>query len=68
MTVKFTLEHWFDDGWHVGKLKEVPGVFSQGETFDELKENIKDAYRLMLEEEEALSEINVEETELEVEV
>jgi predicted RNase H-like HicB family nuclease len=46
----FTLEYWQDDGWFVGKLKEIPGVFSQGKTLDELKENIIDAYRMMLEE------------------
>ena len=45
---KFTLEYWEDDGWLVGRLVEVPGVFSQGETLEELKENIKDAYQLML--------------------
>ena len=33
-----------------GKLKEVPGVFSQGETLEELEENIKDAYRETLDE------------------
>jgi hypothetical protein len=44
----FTLEYWRDDGWYVGKLKEVPGVFSQGKTLEELKENIIDAYRMML--------------------
>jgi predicted RNase H-like HicB family nuclease len=32
-------------------LVEIPGVFSQGETLDELKENIKDAYRMMVESE-----------------
>jgi len=47
----FTLEYWLDDGWYVGKLKEVPGVFSQGETLQELEENIEDAYRLVMEEE-----------------
>jgi predicted RNase H-like HicB family nuclease len=26
---------------------EVPGVFSQGQTLEELKENITDAYNLM---------------------
>ena len=46
----FTLEYWQDDGWFVGKLKEIPGVFSQGKTLDELKENIIDAYRMMLHE------------------
>ncbi len=44
----FTLEYWQDNGWYVGKLKEIPGVFSQGETLDELKENIIDAYRMIL--------------------
>ena len=48
----FTLEYWFDDGWYVGRLKEIPGVFSQGETLQELEENIEDAYRLMVEAEE----------------
>jgi predicted RNase H-like HicB family nuclease len=46
----FTLEYWQDDGWFVGKLKEVPGVFSQGKTLEELKENIIDAYRMMVRE------------------
>ena len=45
----FTLEYWKDDDWYVGRLKEVPGVFSQGETLEELEENVKDAYRLMME-------------------
>jgi predicted RNase H-like HicB family nuclease len=45
----FTLEYWTDEGWFVGKLREVPGVFSQGETLEELKENIADAYRMMIE-------------------
>lgn len=45
----FTLEYWQDDSWFVGKIREVPGVFSQGETLTELKENITDAYRMMLE-------------------
>jgi predicted RNase H-like HicB family nuclease len=45
----FTLEYWQDDGWYVGKLKEVPGVFSQAETLQELEENIEDAYKLLME-------------------
>jgi len=44
----FTLEYWVDDGWFVGRLKEVPGGMSQGETLEELQENIEDAYRMML--------------------
>ena len=43
MQVKeFTLEYWEDDDWYVGRLVEIPGVFSQGETLDELKKNIQD--------------------------
>jgi predicted RNase H-like HicB family nuclease len=48
MTRFFTLEYWQDDGWLVGRLKEVPGVFSQGKTLEELKDNVIDAYRMML--------------------
>ncbi len=48
MIRSFTLDYWIDDGWYVGKLREVPGVFSQGETFEELKMNIKDAFELMV--------------------
>ncbi|SDB60970.1 hypothetical protein SAMN05660653_03152 [Desulfonatronum thiosulfatophilum] len=48
-----TLVYWEDGGWMVGKIKEIPGVFSQGETLDELLENISDAYRLMIEDEAA---------------
>lgn len=46
----FTLEYWLDKGWYVGRLKEIPGVFSQGETLKELKANILDAYCLVLKE------------------
>lgn len=48
----FTLQYWKDDDWYVGRLKEVPGVFSQGASLEELEENIQDAYQLMMEEEE----------------
>jgi predicted RNase H-like HicB family nuclease len=47
----FTLDYWMDDGWYVGRIKEVPGVFSQGETLEELEENIADAYKMVLSEE-----------------
>lgn len=43
----FTLEYWRDEGWYVGRLKEVPGVFSQGETIEDLEENVRDAYDLV---------------------
>ena len=42
----FSLEYWVDNGWYVGRLKEVPGVFSQGKTLEDLRENIRD-YRFL---------------------
>jgi predicted RNase H-like HicB family nuclease len=41
-----------DEGWFVGRLVEVPGVFSQGATLDELIENIEDAYDLVVTQDE----------------
>jgi len=46
---RFTLEYWLDEGWYVGRLREVPGVMTQGESLGELEENIRDAYHLMVE-------------------
>ena len=51
MTLAFTLEYWQDEGWYVGRLREVPGVFSQGKTLGELEDNVRDAYQLLLEDE-----------------
>jgi predicted RNase H-like HicB family nuclease len=48
----FTLEYWLDDNWYVGRIKEVPGVFSQGETLNDLEENIVDAYKMIISEQE----------------
>lgn len=67
MTRQFTLEYWLDDGWYIGKLKEVPGVFSQGETLQDLEENIRDAYQLMMAENESESRIGAQTKQLEVE-
>ncbi len=63
----FTLEYWLDDSWYVGRLREVPGVFSQGATLEELEENIRDAYQLMIaEQDEALPRVEVKTKMLEV--
>ncbi len=48
MPRQFTLDYWEDSSWFVGRLREVHGVFSQGETLDALEENIRDAYRMMM--------------------
>ena len=49
MKHQFTLEYWQDDGWFVGRLKEVPAVFSQGDSLEQLELNIEDAYQLIAE-------------------
>lgn len=68
MRRQFTLEYWMDDGWYVGRLKEVPGVFSQGETLAELEENIQDAYATMLETDEPVDVQDIQQKEVELEV
>ena len=47
--MRLTLEYWPDDSGYVGRLREIPGVFSQGDTLNELEENIRDAYELVVE-------------------
>ena len=55
MTCTWTLEYTKDDaGWYVGRLREVPGVLSQGATLKELEENIRDAYQLVIKSRPAL--------------
>ena len=50
----FTLEYWIEDDWYVGRIREIPGVFSEGETLEELENNIKDAYSMVLKEEDKI--------------
>lgn len=38
-----------EDDWLVGQLQEISEVISQGRTVDELKENLLDAFQLVLE-------------------
>ena len=68
MVKTLTLEYWTEDGWFIGRLKEIPSVFSQGETMEELEENIRDAYELMLETEPVLNRPDVRIKEIEVAV
>ena len=68
MERRFTLEYWIDEGWYVGRLKEVPGVFSQRETIEELEKNIREAYHLMMAEEEISPPHEAYQKELEIQV
>jgi predicted RNase H-like HicB family nuclease len=47
--VEATVRCWKDKEWYVGTVEGIPGVFSQGKSFNELRENIADAIKLMLE-------------------
>ena len=63
-----SLEYWIDDGWYVGHLKEVPGIFSQGATLEDLEENIRDAYREMMADAEPAEQSGLQVKEIELEV
>jgi len=47
MKTKMTMVYWKSDKYWLGKLLEHPEIMTQGETLEELEENIKDAYLLM---------------------
>ena len=68
MPRSFTLQYWIDDDWYVGRLKDVPGVFSQGRTLEDLEANIRDAYRLLTQStaDETPEGVQLAEVELEV--
>jgi predicted RNase H-like HicB family nuclease len=40
--------YWKSDKFWLGKLLEHPEIMTQGETLEELEENMKDAYYLMV--------------------
>jgi len=48
MKTNLTLLYWKSDKFWLGKLLEYPEVMTQGETLEELEENIRDAYRLLV--------------------
>ena len=48
MKTKLTLIYWKSDKFWLGRLLEYPEIMTQGETLEELEENIKDAYLLMV--------------------
>ena len=37
-----------ENGWFVGQIEEIPAAISQGETIEELKDNLLDALKLVL--------------------
>jgi predicted RNase H-like HicB family nuclease len=47
METKLKMIYWKGDKFWVGKLLEHPEIMTQGETLEELEDNMKDAYALM---------------------
>lgn len=44
---RMTMVYWKSDKFWLGKLLEHPEIMTQGETLEELENNIKEAYLLM---------------------
>ena len=68
MRRRFTLDYWIDDAWYMGRLREIPGAFSQGETLEELELNIRDTFRLVMKDSEEPAHEEAQTKEIEVEV
>ncbi len=47
MGQKLTMVYWKSKRFWLGKLLEHPEIMTQGETVEDLEENLKDAFRLM---------------------
>lgn len=47
MKTKMNMVYWKSGKLWVGKLLEHPDIMTQGETLEELEENMRDAYLLM---------------------
>ncbi|MCI0654532.1 MAG: type II toxin-antitoxin system HicB family antitoxin [Methylococcaceae bacterium] len=47
MQNRLTMVYWKGDRFWLGKVLEHPEIMTQGETLEELEENLKDAYLSM---------------------
>jgi predicted RNase H-like HicB family nuclease len=45
-----------ESGWFVGQIEEIPAAMSQGESIEELKANLLDALRLILDTNKEITE------------
>ena len=48
MHKKLTMVYWKGDQFWLGKFIEYPEIMTQGETIEELEENLRDAYSMMI--------------------
>jgi predicted RNase H-like HicB family nuclease len=47
MQTTMKMVYWKSETYWIGKLLEHPEIMTQGETLEELEENMRDAYLLM---------------------
>ncbi len=48
MDKRLTMVYWKGEKFWLGKILEYPEIMTQGETVEELEENLRDAYRMMV--------------------
>ncbi len=48
MNKQLTMVYWKGEEFWLGKLLEYPEIMTQGESLEELEENLRDAYTLMI--------------------
>ena len=48
MDSKITMIYWKGGQFWLGKILEHPGIMAQGESIDELEENLKDAFKYQI--------------------
>ncbi|MEW6572214.1 MAG: type II toxin-antitoxin system HicB family antitoxin [Bacillota bacterium] len=48
MSKRLTMVYWKGKKFWLGKLLEYPQIMTQGESLEELEENLRDAYILMV--------------------
>nr|VFJ68233.1 MAG: hypothetical protein BECKDK2373C_GA0170839_11796 [Candidatus Kentron sp. DK] len=47
MNIRMNMIYWKSDKFRLGRLIEHPDIMTQGETIEELEENLKDAFMMM---------------------
>jgi len=48
MSRRVTLIYWKSEKFWLGKLLEYPEIMTQGETLEDLEDNIRDAFQLIV--------------------
>ena len=56
MSQQFTAVYKKSGKWYLGWIEEIPGVNTQGKTLKEVKENLKEALLLILQENRKINE------------